>query len=617
MSIFVPKQKQIPTQYSTKKWNWSGTEAPLRKKHKKTKIGVRGTGRPAGKQRDGSPPLSVQTPSHHPVQGTVCCRLAACRSTTLQDEEHGQKGDFEHSAVRSQPPRNQPGRFPCPPPRPAARRCAPPRTEPRWGTWRGEPPAPRTHLGFARLTRCSQTFRWSRTKPARCNGGAEATSPGSVPGRARGYNPPTSRAATVTSTRKTTALSGLAGEGETTGGNRPRPSPRPVPQRRSEGPPSAAALPPLSGAMAARPAPPPPRRKPHRLLGKADAGRPPLTPPKGRRAAGEAGPGRAKPREARGEAGSPPRPPPLGGEGGGAMGARTHPAAISREERRSAARPARDRQPCRVWGCAGGLGPAAGARAFSGAWRWAGPFPGRAVPAGGSPRGRRGRLGTASGRRRAEGCRPRGGSAVWGAPTPSPAGRRRNGGAGTGRRWPTSPPPPWGWWACPTRPCRSTASTARYAGGRRGCQPLPAREGRRGRGARGRRGSLTAFPFCQTTGLGGTTGAGHSSEQIESMEPVRDRVIRVTFNADVHSSIQWNFKPQQSEIYVSDFVFALAQNRSHLEVKASGFTSGFCHTSRPDGADPLVCVFGPRSGRTHNWGRVRPVRSRSPFRVRV
>uniref|UniRef100_A0A8B9N4P6 Cytochrome c oxidase assembly protein COX11, mitochondrial n=3 Tax=Accipitrinae TaxID=8955 RepID=A0A8B9N4P6_9AVES len=64
--------------------------------------------------------------------------------------------------------------------------------------------------------------------------------------------------------------------------------------------------------------------------------------------------------------------------------------------------------------------------------------------------------------------------------------------------------------------------------------------------------------YCQATGLGGTTGAGHSSEQIESMEPVRDRVIRVTFNADVHSSIQWNFKPQQSEIYVVPGETALA-----------------------------------------------------------
>ena len=77
------------------------------------------------------------------------------------------------------------------------------------------------------------------------------------------------------------------------------------------------------------------------------------------------------------------------------------------------------------------------------------------------------------------------------------------------------------------------------------------------------------------------------------MEPVRDRVIRVTFNADVHSSIQWNFKPQQSEIYVSDLVFALTQNRSHLEAKASGFASSVFVTLQPDHADPLICIFEP------------------------
>ncbi|KFV01353.1 hypothetical protein N339_03989, partial [Pterocles gutturalis] len=57
---------------------------------------------------------------------------------------------------------------------------------------------------------------------------------------------------------------------------------------------------------------------------------------------------------------------------------------------------------------------------------------------------------------------------------------------------------------------------------------------------------------------GGTTSAGHSAEQIASMEPVRERVIRVTFNADVHSSLQWNFRPQQSEIYVVPGETALA-----------------------------------------------------------
>ncbi|XP_042658310.1 cytochrome c oxidase assembly protein COX11, mitochondrial isoform X2 [Tyto alba] len=64
--------------------------------------------------------------------------------------------------------------------------------------------------------------------------------------------------------------------------------------------------------------------------------------------------------------------------------------------------------------------------------------------------------------------------------------------------------------------------------------------------------------YCQATGLGGTTSAGHGAEQIERMEPVRGRVIRVTFNADVHSSIQWSFQPQQSEIYVVPGETALA-----------------------------------------------------------
>ncbi|XP_041265179.1 cytochrome c oxidase assembly protein COX11, mitochondrial [Onychostruthus taczanowskii] len=64
--------------------------------------------------------------------------------------------------------------------------------------------------------------------------------------------------------------------------------------------------------------------------------------------------------------------------------------------------------------------------------------------------------------------------------------------------------------------------------------------------------------YCQATGLGGTAGTGRDVERIERMEPVRDRLIRVTFNADTHASIQWNFKPQQSEIYVVPGETALA-----------------------------------------------------------
>ncbi|XP_008836639.1 cytochrome c oxidase assembly protein COX11, mitochondrial [Nannospalax galili] len=64
--------------------------------------------------------------------------------------------------------------------------------------------------------------------------------------------------------------------------------------------------------------------------------------------------------------------------------------------------------------------------------------------------------------------------------------------------------------------------------------------------------------YCQTTGLGGSAVAGHASDQIENMIPVKDRIIKVTFNADVHASLQWNFRPQQTEIYVVPGETALA-----------------------------------------------------------
>lgn len=65
-------------------------------------------------------------------------------------------------------------------------------------------------------------------------------------------------------------------------------------------------------------------------------------------------------------------------------------------------------------------------------------------------------------------------------------------------------------------------------------------------------------PLCpQATGLGGTTGVGRGAERLEDMRPVRQRPLKVTFNADVHAGLQWNFRPQQSEIYVSCAGFTL------------------------------------------------------------
>ncbi|XP_067285280.1 cytochrome c oxidase assembly protein COX11, mitochondrial [Pseudorasbora parva] len=64
--------------------------------------------------------------------------------------------------------------------------------------------------------------------------------------------------------------------------------------------------------------------------------------------------------------------------------------------------------------------------------------------------------------------------------------------------------------------------------------------------------------YCQATGLGGTAVAGHDTEQVETMKAIRERIIKVTFNADTHASMQWNFRPQQSEIYVVPGETALA-----------------------------------------------------------
>ncbi|XP_056627550.1 cytochrome c oxidase assembly protein COX11, mitochondrial isoform X1 [Triplophysa dalaica] len=68
--------------------------------------------------------------------------------------------------------------------------------------------------------------------------------------------------------------------------------------------------------------------------------------------------------------------------------------------------------------------------------------------------------------------------------------------------------------------------------------------------------------YCQATGLGGAAVAGHDTEQVETMKPIRDRVIKVTFNADTHASMQWNFRPQQSEIYLVPGETALAFYRA-------------------------------------------------------
>ncbi|XP_037547637.1 cytochrome c oxidase assembly protein COX11, mitochondrial [Nematolebias whitei] len=68
--------------------------------------------------------------------------------------------------------------------------------------------------------------------------------------------------------------------------------------------------------------------------------------------------------------------------------------------------------------------------------------------------------------------------------------------------------------------------------------------------------------YCQATGLGGTAVSGHDADQVETMKPVKERIIKVTFNADTHAGILWNFRPQQTEIYVVPGETALAFYRA-------------------------------------------------------
>ncbi|KHJ94800.1 cytidine and deoxycytidylate deaminase zinc-binding region [Oesophagostomum dentatum] len=64
--------------------------------------------------------------------------------------------------------------------------------------------------------------------------------------------------------------------------------------------------------------------------------------------------------------------------------------------------------------------------------------------------------------------------------------------------------------------------------------------------------------FCEKTSFGGLTQIAKDFEKIAKMKKVEDRLIRVQFNSDVPSSMRWEFKPQQHEMYVHPGETALA-----------------------------------------------------------
>ncbi|XP_076764239.1 cytochrome c oxidase copper chaperone COX11 [Xylocopa sonorina] len=81
--------------------------------------------------------------------------------------------------------------------------------------------------------------------------------------------------------------------------------------------------------------------------------------------------------------------------------------------------------------------------------------------------------------------------------------------------------------------------------------------------------------FCQSTNYGGTISTNHDSNKVRTMQPVKDRVIKVMFNADTAATMQWNFKPQQTSIKVIPGETALAfyTAKNPLDVPVIGIST--------------------------------------------
>lgn len=55
----------------------------------------------------------------------------------------------------------------------------------------------------------------------------------------------------------------------------------------------------------------------------------------------------------------------------------------------------------------------------------------------------------------------------------------------------------------------------------------------------------------QAYSYGGTTGLVEPNNNVSTMTAIKTRPIKIRFNADTASSMQWNFKPQQLDMTVS------------------------------------------------------------------
>ncbi|CAD1472662.1 unnamed protein product, partial [Heterotrigona itama] len=81
--------------------------------------------------------------------------------------------------------------------------------------------------------------------------------------------------------------------------------------------------------------------------------------------------------------------------------------------------------------------------------------------------------------------------------------------------------------------------------------------------------------FCQSYNYGGTISVNHDSSKVQSMKPVKNKVIKVKFNADIGATMRWNFKPQQNFVRVIPGETALAfyTAKNPLNVPVTGIST--------------------------------------------
>ncbi|CAK9806690.1 Cytochrome c oxidase assembly protein COX11, mitochondrial [Anthophora plagiata] len=81
--------------------------------------------------------------------------------------------------------------------------------------------------------------------------------------------------------------------------------------------------------------------------------------------------------------------------------------------------------------------------------------------------------------------------------------------------------------------------------------------------------------FCQAYNYGGTLSVNHDNSKVSSMVPVKEKLIKVRFNADIGATMQWNFKPQQNCIKVLPGETALAfyTAKNPLDIPVTGIST--------------------------------------------